>query len=277
MALRAVESCQGADSVEVWANRAEGPEVEALRRIPGLTVHASQENLGFAEVVNGAAERAGEAALLFLTNDARLANGALTDLQDALCADQGLAAVMPLQHRDGDPGTIHHGGGAMEPARWASVILAGGEPRTALPERGVREVEWLDGAAVLYRPGVLKRQPMWTGYGFYWEDVDWGLQCRAAGLRLGVVDHAAAYHRLSPTAGRFQPWREYLLARNRLLCAERNCPIEHRQRVIRRILVSSFLLAVRSPHRVQQRMRLRAAVDFLRGRTGQAYDPESFR
>lgn len=277
MALRAVASCEGADVVEVWANRAEGPEVETLRQVPGVFVHASAENLCFADVVNRAAQRAGDAALLFLTNDARLAPGALEAMKAALDSDPGLAAVMPVQLREDDPGTIHHGGGAMEYHRWASVIVAGGEPRSVLPVEGVREVEWVDGAAVLYQPGALAEHPMWNGYHYYWEDVDWGLRCKAAGRRLAVVDHAAAYHGLSPTTGRFEAWREYLLARNRLICAGRLCPVESRTRVVRRIVTSSLLLAARSPHRVQQRMRLRGAIDFLRGRLDLGGDPESFR
>lgn len=277
MALHAVASCEGADVAEVWANRAEGPEVASLRQVPGLRVYASNENLCFADVVNLAAHRAGDAALLFLTNDARLAPGALDAMKAALVRDPGLAAVVPVQLRNDDPGTIHHGGGAMEYERWASIIVAGGEPRAALPMEGVREVEWVDGAAVLYQPGALAEHPMWNGYRFYWEDVDWGLRCRAAGRRLAVVDHAAAHHGLSPTTGRFEAWREYLLARNRLICAGRLCPVESRKRVVRRIVTSSLFLAARSPHRVQQRMRLRAAIDFVRGRLDLGSDPELFR
>lgn len=277
MAARAAASCTGADVVEVWANAAEGPEVSALGLVPGLTVHACAENLPFAEVVNRAAARAEGAALLFLTNDAWLTPGALEALVDALGSGERLAAVMPLQLRARDPGTVHHGGGVMRRERWSPVILAGGEPRSTLPSCGVRHVEWLDGAAVLYRPGILDAIPMWPGYQFYWEDVDWGLRALQAGYRLGVVDHAEALHETSPTTGRFEAWRDYLLARNRLVCAGRLCPPEERSRVVRKIVLSSLALAVRSPHRVQQRMRLRAAIHYLRGRAGERVDPETFR
>jgi GT2 family glycosyltransferase len=278
MARRAAQSAAGADSVEVFFNGAVPGGADALRAaLPDVSVQEEPRNMAFAEVVNWAARRAGEAALLFLTNDAWLAPGALAALVEALEHDEGLAAVMPLTLRAADPMTVHHAGGAFDRRRWAPEILHGGEPLAPLPQEGLSEAAWLDGAAVLYRPGELLRTPMHEGYGFYWEDVDWGLSVASADKRLAVARHARAFHETSPTTGRYEAWRHYMMARNRLLCASRHAGPEERPAVVRRIVLASLLLALRSPHRVQQRMRLRAAWDYLRRGPGDPPHPEGFR
>jgi GT2 family glycosyltransferase len=277
MAVRAAKSAEGADSVEVFCNgAAQGDAARIQERWSGGKVKESSVNLSFSAVVNQAASRAADAALLLLTNDAWLEPGALGLLKGALVSDPGLAAVMPLTLRADDPATVHHGGGSFDRRRWAPEILYGGAPRSQAPGSGLRRVDWLDGAAVLYRPGVLHGLPMAEEYGFYWEDVDWGLRAGAKGWGLGVVDGASARHEVSPTTGRFEAWRHYMMARNRLLCARR-LAVGPERRVIGRIVLASLLLCLRSPWRLQQRMRLRAAFRFLAGQDQDPPGPLGFR
>ncbi len=279
---RAVDSVAALESVEIVNNGAREEDIEAVRdQFPNLKSIHERENKPFSVVVNDAVARAavsGAEALLFLTNDAAFEPGAVELLVERLESVPTLAAVMPLQIRANDPSTIHHAGGGFDRFRWSAEILLGGEPLSCLQEAAPVEVDWVDGAAVLYRVKACQAiGPLWPGFGFYWEDVDWGLRAKAAGWSLEAHRGARAVHELSPTTGKFEAWRHYLMARNRLLCARRNLGRAAYGRVRSKLLVSSFALAVRSPHRVQQRMRLAAVIDVAMGRTDNPPGPHGFR
>jgi len=286
MTLGALQSLrdqgESVDHLEVIANGCgDTPEAELSAFFPGVDVVRQPENLSFSESVNGAFERARESgydAVFFLTNDAELAPGAMPHLARALTENRRLAAVMPVQMRYDNHEIIHHGGGEFDRLRWAPEIVFGGEPVSALPAGGIESRAWVDGAAVLYRLDAIQEiGGLWPGFGFYWEDVDFGLSALRHGWEVAVCFDAIAYHRVSATSQKNLPWLHYMLARNRLLCAWRHLAPKEFVSMKRRLVNSALLLAIRSPHRVQQRMRLRATLDVARGRAESPPSAETFR
>ncbi len=268
--------------IEVVANGCRSWDEQSLReQIPDATIVVQSENLSFSDSVNGAFTRAVEAgfdAVFFLTNDAELEAGGMRLLQDCLIENPRFAAVMPVQLRYGDSETIHHAGGLFDYRRWSPEIVLGGEPRANLSSATIEPRIWLDGAAVLYRlSAVSKIGGFLPAYGFYWEDVDFGIRANSLGWELAVHYGATANHRVSASSNSFEAWKHYLLARNRLLCARQNLSAADYGPLSRRLLISAIALAIRSPHRLQQRMRLRATLDFMRGRSESPPLPDSFR
>lgn len=59
-------------------------------------------------------------------------------------------------------------------------------------------------------------------YGFYWEDVDFGLRCARQGFKVGLCPDWHVAHAVSSTAGRYASWKRYMLTRNRLFCCRKH-------------------------------------------------------
>ncbi len=251
MTRACVASVGGSAPVVVLDNGAR-PERDGLLEdaLPGVEVVRWRENRPFADAVDATAQHAegkGYERLLFLTNDVTLDAGAFDALEAALRQDPGLAAVGPVQVHADRPDTVFHAGGGFDFRRWSSLVLDGGEPLAGLPQMGLRPVDWLDGAAVLYRLEAYRAVgPMWPDYEFYWEDSDWGLRAGAAGFGLGVAFWARVLHRTSATAGAFSEWKRDLLWRNRLLSARRLAGADW-PRLRRYFLVSALSRVARSP------------------------------
>lgn len=257
--------------IEVIGNGAtpkEAADLEELFPIVRLTIQS--DNRSFADCVNLSAERARNAGcdfLLFLTNDACLDKGAVASMLSKMTEMPEIAAVMPVQMRYHQPTVIQHGGGTIDRRRWATVLEAGGQPRNALPTTGVVDRDWLDGAGVLYRLSAMEEiGGLWPGFGFYWEDADWGIRAKAKGWRVVVDCEASMRHRVSATTSRNENWRQYMLFRNRILCAKRNCDEQEYRKIARRLLNAAVILRFRSPKRIENRMRLRATIDAIKGR-----------
>ena len=267
--------------IEVIGNGASPREAADLEELfPNVHLTIQPDNRSFAECVNLSAKRARQAGcdcLLFLTNDACMDTGAVESMVSKLIAMPDVAAVMPVQMRYHQPTIIQHGGGTIDRRRWATIIEAGGKPRSALPSTGVIDRDWLDGAGVLYRLSAMEEiGDFWPGFGFYWEDADWGIRAKAKGWRVVVDCEASMRHRVSATTSRSEKWRQYMLVRNRILCAKRNCDESEYRRIARRLLNSAVILRFRSPKRLENRMRLRATLDAIKGKHQEPPTPNEF-
>jgi N-acetylglucosaminyl-diphospho-decaprenol L-rhamnosyltransferase len=279
MTSRCVASVGGEADVVVLDNGAlpeRDGRLEAA--VGGAEVVRWRENLPFAQAFDRAAveaERRGHDRFLFLTNDVTLEPGCLSALDSAL---GDAAAVGPVQVHASDPGRVFHAGGGFERHRWASVVLDGGRPLSEVAPDGVREVDWLDGAAVLVRLASYREVgPMWPGYDFYWEDSDWGLRARAMGHRLLVAMGARARHETSASAGAYPDWKRELLWRNRMLCARRLASPEEWRRLRRYFMVSALTRLAKRPGDPVVRRQWRATLDLARGETPVVRRPEAWR
>lgn len=280
LTARCVASARG--EVVVFDNGAL-PERDGLMEsaVPGAEVVRWRENLPFAVAFDRAAteaDRRGHGRFLFLTNDVELEPGGLEAMTAALESAADIAAVGPVQVHAANPENVFHAGGGFERARWASVVLDGGEPVGSLPTGGVREVEWLDGAAILVRSAAYRDVgPMWPGYDFYWEDSDWGLRARAAGFRLLVAFGARARHETSSSAGAHADWKRELLWRNRVLCARRLASPEEWRRLRRYFLVSAATRVAKRPGDPVVRRQWKATLALVRGQDAEVPRPEALR
>jgi GT2 family glycosyltransferase len=218
MLTRCLSSIEGVDEIEVFFNGSDGVAEKGFE-FPGVNVISSAENLAFAAVVNRAIERAkGFDLLLFVTNDVTFLGAGVSALVDFLGEHEEVGVVGPWQ-RTGDNSEWHHRGGGFRFDRWSAEVL---NEDSELPGDSPYR-EWIDGGAMLIRLTAVEEVGMMRPeYGFYWEDVDWGLQFNRAGWKVAVCSESIALHEKSPTVGRFGKWKKYMIARNRAVAARLN-------------------------------------------------------
>jgi GT2 family glycosyltransferase len=88
-----------------------------------------------------------------------------------------------------------------------------------------RDVDGVNGCAMLIAREVFERIGLFTEeYFFGFEDLDFCLRARQAGLRTACVGGAVVLHEGSASIGRASPRRLYFATRNHLLLARRSGP-----------------------------------------------------
>jgi hypothetical protein len=242
---------------------------------PGTEVVRLAENRGYAAGMNagiGHLRGAGCDRFLLLNNDATLAPGSLRRLAEAL-ADPGIAAVGPVVLRWED-GRVESRGARFEPRSGRQRLLGHGE-RPVVRE-GRANVPSLSGAVWMLSLSAIERVGLLDeSFFFAFEETDWCLRARRAGLRLAVVLGARASHWGSRTLGRHSAERLYYAVRNHLYTAEKNLPLAGAARWLRRFSV----LALNLGHAATQsqvprvsgvRAVLRGVSDSWQGRVGPA-------
>lgn len=171
-------------------------------------------NLGFAEGNNVAIREAQGRFVVFLNNDTRVdpdwleallraaeahpEAGSFSSQIRSYSAPDTLDTIGIIVYRDG----MSRGLGRLEPADHYA------EPR---------EVFAPSGCAAMFRREVLDRIGGFDGDFFaYCEDMDLGMRARLAGWSCWYVPDARVYHHYSGTAGKYSPFKAFLVERNHL-------------------------------------------------------------
>ncbi|MEA2124123.1 MAG: hypothetical protein QOI80_905 [Solirubrobacteraceae bacterium] len=177
---------------------ADGTVAAVHRRFPGVHVVENGANLGFAEGNNrgiAAALERGADAVLILNNDTTVPPGLLRSLVDAL--DDGVGAVCPvIHHADGE--RIWFAGSRYDPARGHAGRPSPWERGRAPLPAGPVEIDRAVGAAMLVPRTVVERLGAFAPELFYlFEDVEWSLRMRRAGLRVLLDPRVSVRHRVA--------------------------------------------------------------------------------
>lgn len=180
----------------------------------GVKVLRMPSNVGYGAAMNaGVAHLADRAdGVLLLTHEVRLAPGALDRLAEALRAAPEYGILGPsvdLRQADGSTKTSY--GGELTP-RARALHVSTPPP---LDDRGIGEVPWVDGCAMLVRPGTLSEAgPICARYFMYWEEAELADRARGKGWRVGVVPEARVSS--EPGHSKRPGAYGYLVARNGL-------------------------------------------------------------
>ena len=254
MAVRCLESLRFIEAREIFFNGSDY-QAESGFFIEGVQVLSSDENLAFAEVVNRAIERAGGFDLLmFVTNDVTFQPGSVERLINFLQENSQAGLLGPVQLQPS--GEVHHLGGEFNRERWSAEVETDGVEEIL----GFQKRVWIDGGAMVIRLDAAKEVgSLRADYGFYWEDVDWGMRFEECGWEVGVLGTAVALHEKSPTIGKFGRWKKYLIARNRALSARLNLDGAEFERVSKYLKRSAFLKMVKKGFR-EEGLVYRAAI-----------------
>jgi len=236
--------------------------VDAVRaNFPDVTILENGANFGYAGGNNVGIRRAlddGADVVVILNNDTLLEPECIARLTDALMPTD-VAAAAPKTVSTADPHIIHFAGGG---------ISGHGEPYhcglgcTDGPEFDVpRDTEWITGCAIAVRRSALERIGAFDERFFLlFEDADWSLRARRAGMRLRYCPTAHVRHAGSVSfGGKASSTYLYYHSRNRLLWLEKHYAPPLRWKLAVRNIIDAWRRAGRMSAAPADRFHLRRA------------------
>ena len=211
----------------------DGTEAAVRAAYPWTTVLQTGANLGFSGGNNVGIEAAlerGADFVLVLNNDALVAPGAIDRLVRTAVERPGTGAVSPLILFHDPPDRVWFAGARFDPRRGRSGRVSGYRARLAdLPDADTpRETGRAVGAAMLVPRAVVERLGVFDPDLFFlYEDVEWSLRMRAAGLRIWFEPRARVRHRVAASQGGHEltPTTLYYGTRNHLAVCSRHAPL----------------------------------------------------
>ena len=227
-------------SIEVVDNGSTDGSVAFVReRFPGVRVHTSPRNLGFAARYDEVARASTSDYLVFLNNDTRVEPTWVSELVEA--AARHRAQCVGSRILDWDGSRIDFVGGLTSfiGHSWQRHY---GEP-AATPEEEARPLLFACGGSMLIsRDAYLDAGGFDRDFFAYFEDVDLGWRLSLLGYRTILAPAAVTYHRLHGTAARFAlTQRMRLYERNALATIYKN----YEDASLRRILPAAIALSLR--------------------------------
>ena len=228
--------------VIVVDNASRGDDVERIRSMyPEVLVVCSDRNLGFAGGNNWGYNYAQGDYILFLNNDMVLKQAMLRPMVERL-SDKRIGGVSPgiyylrkpdrmqyYGYRDMTSITLKHTTEPFDFSRKEEFL----QPK---------ETEVLHGGAMMVRRDVINRVGKMTEvYFLFYEEFDWSRRIREAGYILYYEPMSIVFHKESMSIPSATPFREYYMARSRVIFARRN------NKGWRRLLSCSYLLFLVMP------------------------------
>lgn len=193
--------------VDNGSQEAETEAVFCELEAAGVRILEYDDGFNFSQINNLAAEHARHEQICFLNNDVIFhTEGALEELCSRL-SDPTVGAVGPLMMRASD--IIQHGGVALGPSNGALHLFEDrmrGDPGYGEMLLVARECSAVTGAVLLTRKSLFDQLGGFeeTLFAVNFNDVDYCLRLRAAGLRVMFTPHASVLHFESVSRGREQ-------------------------------------------------------------------------
>jgi GT2 family glycosyltransferase len=281
LAVRSLQaSCRPLDHLIVVDN---GPDESCERALApcrgAVRFIRSPGNVGFSAGCNigiRAALDAGAEFVLLMNSDAVLAPDALERLERALAAEPAAGIAAPLILSRAEPGTVASAGISYSTASGRMRHQGFGGRTEDFCEGPAWAAEAVSGCVMLIRRAVFEAAGLLDErYFFSFEDIEFCLRVRRAGLSSLLVPSALAYHEGHLSIGPASSSRLYYASRNHLLLAQSALPMRGVRAVTRTAGIVSLNLAyaLRVPN-VATVPALRAVIagtaDYLRRRFGQA-------
>lgn len=189
-------------------------------------------NGGFASGVNICIAESSDADAWWILNpDTEPSQGSMAALVDGLRG--GNDAVGGVLHFPN--GLIQNCGGKWRSWFARTVAIGNGEPVEAVPNQSVVELEqmFLSGASMMVSRKFIEIVGLMSEEFFlYCEEIDWCLNARAVGMRLGFAPSALVLHHQGTTTGYHSDVKTrshvsvYLDERNKMLLTRRHFPLQ---------------------------------------------------
>jgi GT2 family glycosyltransferase len=236
-AVRALEASSRMPDLVVVVDNGSGDESADILRadLPRAVLLALDDNRGFAGGCNVGIRQAldaGADAVLLVNSDLIVTKSCVQTLCGAM-EDQDVGIAGPAIVNAGDEARLESAG--LSYNRLTGRMRQRDHGRLAsLAGEGIAAVDAVSGAAMLVARDVFDRIGLLAEeYFFGFEDLDFCLRARAAGVRVAVVAGARALHEGSASIGSTSPRRLYFAARNHLLLASRIAPSRGATRLLR--------------------------------------------
>ena len=213
------------DLVVVDNGSEDGSEAAIHQAYPEITVLQTGLNLGYTGGNNAGIRHAlatGATHLFVINNDIMLAPDCVAALVADSVAHPNAAAIAPKSLYQSQPDTIYFAGGQL--LKTGSAVHVGlGQPDGPDYDRAGC-TDWITGCALLVTRQAFERIGLFDNrYFLLFEDVDWSLRAREAGMPLRYVPTARLWHAGSKTfGGKRGKAYQYYFARNGLLLLEQH-------------------------------------------------------
>lgn len=256
--------------------------VEAIRTsFPNTPIFETKANLGFAGGNNVGIEwamRQHAEWILLLNNDTTVAPDFLKAFI-AAAHEQPKAKILGAKIlRYHHPHIVDHLGGFWNPKLGEFLCPESGQKDHIY--FNMQPVDYVCGAALLMHRSVPEIIGLLEpNFFLFWEESDFCLRAKKAGLEVWTAPQAKIYHKVSSSFTGGKPHMHYFWWRSRLLWIERNCTPKEKKEIYRKIIVPElwkmgrhYLLKSFFSSDKQKARRYRAglvgALDFFRKRFG---------
>jgi GT2 family glycosyltransferase/glycosyltransferase involved in cell wall biosynthesis len=284
LALRSLQaSRRSPDQVIVVDNGPDESCAEALAPLmSGIRFIRSPRNVGLSAGCNigiRTALETGADMVLLVNSDAVLAPDTLERLETVLGAEPKAGLAAPLILSRAEPGVVASAGIAYRPETGRMRHEGFGSRTEELCERPARPTDVVSGCVMLVRRSLFEAIGLFDERYFYsFEDIEFCLRARRAGLASVLVPSALAYHEGHQSIGASSASRLYYAARNHLLLAQSVLPMPDVRNLVRAtgIVMLNLAHAARVPNvRAIAALRavLRGTRDHVQGRYGR--DPRA--
>jgi len=243
-----------------------------------LKIIDTGENIGFTKANNiGIREAIQNDAdyILLLNDDTEVSKDFLNILVDAGEKNPDVGMLGPQIYFYNEPQKIWFSGAKFDEKTGSISFPNTGETDTKeLPTP--KEAAFITGCAVLVKKKTIEKIGLLDERFFiYWEDVDWGLRVKKAGMKNLVIPQSKIWHKITVSlGGQESPIRMYLKTRSRLLFAKLHTPWTLRTLYIKFLRDIAWLF-FKSKDRDRFKKAcafIAAIVDYLLGRTGKGPD-----
>ena len=227
--------------------------------------YARGNNIGICDALTRGAEY-----ILLLNDDTVVSPDFLSILLETAEKSTDIGIVGPAIYYFDDPQEIWFAGARFDPD---SCMIKSHETADSGNEVSSDLIgsDYITGCALLIKKSVIEEIGLLNERFFlYWEDVDWGLRAKKAGLKRLVVPQSRIWHKVSvSTGGMDSPLRAYHKTRSHLLMAKLHSP-----NALTKLHIGFFrdiawlLLKSNDRDRIRKaRAYMAAIIDYHRGRT----------
>lgn len=202
----------------------DGSEKEIRANYPGHTFIQTGRNLGYAGGNNAGIRLALEGRadyVCLLNNDTTVTPDFLEPLVNLLEQDRtaGIAGPMVCDYYDQD--VIQATGSRADLYLGKFYQLNQGKKKDEV--RGVLEVDYVAGACLLIRSGLIQEIGMVPEeYFLFFEETEWCLKARRAGQKVVCVCESLIHHKGSKSTEKVRGIQEYYMTRNQIIFEKRN-------------------------------------------------------
>lgn len=198
------------------------------KEFPWVTVIDTGANLGFAGGNNAGIRLAleeGAEYICLLNNDTLVEQGFLEPLEAVFRnhADAGMATGLILYAKP--PQNIWSAGGKLNPFTALTRHEHLNEPRENAPKAEFKTSYAVGCLVMLSRSSLEQAGLMDESYFLYYEDTDWSIKVRKAGLSIYYAPGPAVFHKVSASTGGMSPLTRYYFDRNSVYFIRRNFPL----------------------------------------------------
>ena len=191
--------------------------------IPEVLVIRNSTNLGFSKGCNIGMQVASGDYLFLLNSDTEITPGLLELLVDSFKSNSEIGIVSPRVHSLTEKNKVEYTGySSVHPITGRSSIYHSLNVPHGV-ENGLYETQYAYGAAMMISRQVYEQVGgICEDYFAYYEELDWSNRIREKGFKVYCNTTALVYHKGSASTVKINPFKTFLMTRNRILFMKRN-------------------------------------------------------